>query len=221
MITPFDETYLETKRILLGEARLKPEFAPLAGWIDQTFGVRTLNILYDTMESGKRPRLEICFEFGTAKAAFYDPLTSLYDREKQKAIAEKFKESIREQNLSGRYLTEDVWVIFGSFEPVARTEAFNNLPEQQVAELKRSLGNPDLWEISQYGGIVTFFLYTDRQVKQYEPGETKKQWADRYFDLVKPYDTFGYLSRDAFDICLDSKENFDKNYSSNWYYYYK
>lgn len=41
------------------------------------------------------------------------------------------------------------------------------------------------------------------------------------FDILKQYDIFKYFERRTFKISLDSKENFDKNYQSNWYYYYK
>ncbi len=58
MIMPYDADYLETKQIMLGEAVMKKEFLPLAEWVDETFGVKTINIVYDTIEEGKRPRLE-------------------------------------------------------------------------------------------------------------------------------------------------------------------
>lgn len=70
-------------------------------------------------------------------------------------------------------------------------------------------------------GEPTFFLYTDEQVKHYENSDMRKEWANRYFDLLAPYDEFGYFTREKFNIFLDSKENFDTNYSGNWYYYYK
>ena len=70
MITPYDPDYQETKLILLGEAFMKEEFRPLADWVDQTFGVKTINIVYDTIDNGNRPRLELCFEFEKRKIIF-------------------------------------------------------------------------------------------------------------------------------------------------------
>ena len=49
----------------------------------------------------------------------------------------------------------------------------------------------------------------------------KKEWADKYFEILNVYDKFGYFKRDTFEIYLDSKENFDKNYTGSWWYYYK
>ena len=42
-----------------------------------------------------------------------------------------------------------------------------------------------------------------------------------YFEILRPYDEFDYLSGDDFAVNFDSKQNFDENYESNWYYYYK
>jgi len=55
----------------------------------------------------------------------------------------------------------------------------------------------------------------------YNKSDIKEAWAKNYFQLLKQYDEFGYFKEDDFFIYLNSKENFDTNYESNWYYYYK
>ncbi|MCR5862265.1 hypothetical protein LRS05_08950 [Flavobacterium sp. J372] len=100
------------------------------------------------------------------------------------------------------------------------TEAGNKVTKQEIDNLKQSLRDNNLWEISRMGAQVTFFLYTEEQVKQYEKSTVRKEWKNKYFDLLDPYNEFGYLSRDTFEINIDSKENFDNNFQSTWYYYY-
>ena len=90
-----------------------------------------------------------------------------------------------------------------------------------LEKFQKQFDNRDIWTISRLFTGVTIFLYTDEQLKFYESSPIKKEWADRYFDLLKTYDKFGYYHREKFDIYLDSKENFDNNYNSNWMYYYK
>lgn len=119
------------------------------------------------------------------------------------------------------YKVDNVWVIYSAFEPIARIDANESVPQEKIKQLLKELDNQDIWEISKGFSTATFFVYTEEQVKRYEFSETRKMWADRYFDLLAPYNEFGYFKRDLFNIYLDSKENFDKNYSSNWYYYYK
>ncbi|MDB5258580.1 MAG: hypothetical protein JWM14_3275 [Chitinophagaceae bacterium] len=221
MIMPYDADYQETKLILLAKASMKSEFRPLADWVDETFGVKTINIVYDTIDNGNRPRLELCFEFEREKNYFLNKDSFGLAGDKQQAIALYFKQTLEEQGIADQYPTENIWIIYGGFEPIARTEANQNIPQEKIDELKRELDNKDLWEISRAFSGVTFFLYTDEQVKQYESSTIKELWANKYFDLLEPYNQFSYFKRGAFTIYLDSKENFDTNYASNWYYYYK
>lgn len=232
---PSDKDYKETKKILLGEKVMKPEFKPLAEWIDKTYGVKTINIFYDTIDKGIRPRLEICFEYLREKASFKGSNGLNFDSDKQKAIAKKFKETLEEQGLIeeggflelfkksrySEYKTENIWVIYGDFESIAKIEANGSVPEEEVKALKKELNNQDIWEISRAFSGTTIFLYTDEQVKKYENSEEHKKWTDKYFELLSKYDQFGYFKREFFLVFLDSKENFDNNYQSNWYYYYK
>lgn len=235
MIMPSDKVYKETKQIMLGKKVMKPEFKTLAEWIDKAYGVKTINIFYDTIDKGTHPRLEICFEHPQERAKFDAPNGFSFDSAKQKAIGKKFQETLNEQGLirkngffrfskklaSSEYKTENIWVIYGDFESIARIEANESIPEEKVKKLKKGLNNPHIWEISRAFSYTTFFLYSDEQLKKYENSEEHKKWTDEYYDLLKKYDPFGYFKREFFSISLDSKENFDKNYESNWYYYYK
>lgn len=235
MILPSDKEYTQTKRIILGTERMKPEFVPLAEWIDQTFDVKTINIIYDTLDN-KTPRIQICFEYEKEKNKFLTHDISYFDKSKQKAIGEKFTEIIKQQGLSknngsfsnifglnknGIYLTDNVFVIYGAFEPIAKLEATYKITQKQTEEFIKSFDNKDIWTISIGFTIPTFFMFTDEKIKEYDKPEIKTMWEDKYFDFVKPFDEFNYFKRTDIQVYLDSKENFDKNYQSNWYYYYK
>ncbi len=234
MIMPFDKEYKVTKQIMLGRQIIPNELQPIADWIDKIFDVKTINLNYDIIEDG-RPRLGVCFETQEEANSFHEngEFTN-YDSTKQKQISDKFKELLAKQNLlkknsffdflkrnNKKYKTDDIWVYTSAFEPIARIDANESVPQEKVLQLKTELNCKDLWEISRCFSGITFFLYTDEQVKQYENSKTRKIWADKYFDLLEPYNEFGYFKRDKFNINLDSKENFDNNYESNWYYYYK
>ncbi len=214
---------------------MKPEFVPLAEWIDKTFNVKTINIIYDTLDN-KTPRVQICFEYEKEKNKFLTNDISYFDKLKQKAIGEKFTEIIKQQGLSknngsfsnifglnknGIYLTDNVFVIYGAFEPIAKLEATYKITQKQTEEFIKSFDNKDIWTISIGFTIPTFFMFTDEKVKEYDKPEIKTMWADKFFNLIKPFDEFNYFKKTDIQVYLDSKENFDKNYESNWYYYYK
>ena len=233
MIMPSDKDYKETKQIMLGKKAMKSEFKPLAEWIDKTYGVKTINVFYDTIDKGARPRLEICFEYLREKVAFMDPRG--FNVVRQKAIAKKFEETLKEQGLiqesgflgffkkltTSKYKTENIWVVYGDFESIAKIEANESVPKEKVKALKKEMNNPDIWGISRAFSGTTIFLYKDEQVKKYENSEDHKIWTDKYFELLSQYDHFRYFKKEFFSVYLDSKENFDNNYESNWFYYYK
>ena len=94
MLLPSDNLYKLTKQIMLGKAAMNPEFIQLANFIDQRFGVKTINIEYDNSNKKIRPLLEICFEFKTEKQLFNkDGGYFNFDHLKQKLIADKFYET--------------------------------------------------------------------------------------------------------------------------------
>ncbi|MFT3912420.1 MAG: hypothetical protein QM737_23535 [Ferruginibacter sp.] len=224
-----------TKRVILGKEKMKPEFVPLAEWINKTYGVKTINIIYDTIDKVQRPRLLICFEFEKEKQKFLDGGITYFNKNKQEAIGLYFEKMLLEQGIIKNkafgdnfkptdkepYLTENIWVIFGAFEPLAKQEATYKITKERAEEFTNSFCNPDIWTISISFTIPTFFLFTDEKVKEYDKPEIKKQWADKFYDLIKPFDEFNYFKRESIQIYVDSKENFDNNYQSNWYYYYK
>lgn len=235
MILPSDKEYTQTKKIMLGTDKMKQELVPLAEWIDRTYGVRTVNIIYDILDD-KKPRIRICFEFEKEESKFLTNDISYFDNGKQKAIAEKFSETIQMQGLSkktkslfnlfrdnkkGQYLTDDLFVIYGVFERVAKIEATSKITAKQTDDFKKSFNNLDIWTISIGFTIPTFFMYTEDKIKEYDKPEIRNDWADRYYALIKPFDDFNYFKREEIQVLLDSKENFDNNYESNWYYYYK
>lgn len=234
MIFPSDKDYQQAKQIMLGKAHMKAEFQPLADWMGVAYDVQPVNIIYDIVE-GKRPRLQICFEFQREASIFTDSNTAMYDPIKQTAIADKFEETLRQQGLlhkkgildflkssiCPKYQTDNLWVTFNAVEPIAMNEANESIPHDEITALQNDIGNETIWQIVRSARYVTFFLYTDEQVKENESSAARREWTYKYFDLLDKYNEFGYFKREFFSVFLDSKENFDKNYQSNWYYYFK
>lgn len=233
MIFTSDKDYKSTKKIKQGISKIKEEFEPLAKWIDQKYEVKTLNIIFDYIKNNKsHPRLQICLEYAKDKGKFMNNKTYNFHKRKQKEIAEKFgeitskyeqenKPNLIKKILGLTYKMNNLYVYFTDFESIAKIEANESIPEKEIENLKSELNNKDLWEIAKAFSGVTYFLHTDEQLKKYQDSEIHKQWNEQYFDLLKEYDKFGYFKKDYFSVYLDSKENFDTNYDSNWYYYYK
>jgi len=233
MIFTSDKDYKSTKKIKQGISKIKDEFEPLAEWIDKKYNVKTLNLVFDFMDNKKsHPRLQVCLEYAKDKGKFMDNRTCNFDETKQNEIANKFGEITSKYDLKNKanwikkllgltYISDNLFVYFSDFETIAKDEANENIPDKEVKQLKSEINNPEIWMIDRKFNSATIFLYTDEQLKKYLDSELHKRWNEQYFDILKKYDEFGYFKKDFYSVFLDSKENFDTNYESNWYYYYK
>jgi hypothetical protein len=229
MIFSSDPEYKETKLVKQGVKTIDLAFQDLANWINIYFKTAVLNIYYDKIKPDKnRPRLSIVFENHGEAEKFKDKIGN-YDDSKQKLISDKFKElqdnEFHKQNYlkkifsSKQFDTNRLYVIFTSFEPIAREEANKNIPESRIEELQAEIGMEDLWMIYRQFSITTFFFNTDNQLEKYSSDGTTDFLKLKYYDLLKQYDEFDYIKPDTYFIKYDSKENFDKNYQSSWFYY--
>ncbi|MBS1525962.1 MAG: hypothetical protein JST19_09965 [Bacteroidetes bacterium] len=233
MISPFPKEYALSKLIKQGKASIHKDFQPLAGWINKTYDVTTLNILYDGIDrDSKWPTLSIIFEFDRDKRKFYTQNGLNIDHAKQMEVASEFKNFTRDIFTKKRkllslfsesvlkYNSENLWVFFHDFEPYAKAEANEQVAESQLKKLQNEIGGDKIWTIIQTFYTAVFFFYTEEQVKEYEKNGMREKLSLRYFQLLKPYDEFNYFKEEDFGVILDSKENFDKNYNSNWGNYF-
>jgi hypothetical protein len=232
MILPSDQDYKKTKLIKLGNSRLLTPFIELSEWIQNEYGTNVINVYYDYIMPEKCPRLNIVFEYSNDELLFRDKQGN-YDAEKQKLIASRFETLIISKSYDKfffgliskspqpLYDTKDMLVTFSSFEAIAKNEANESIPEAKIRELKEEISNDNIWEISRAFSGVTFFFYTKEQVEENSKNGIKEFLTGKYFSLLKTYDEFNYFKKDSYSIYLDSKENFDKNYQSNWFYYYQ
>jgi hypothetical protein len=233
MIVSSDPDYSDTKLVKQGRKQLEPAFQELADWISEEFGTKPLNIYYDKIEIDKnRPRLNIIFEYYDSVPKFRDKIGN-YDSAKQKMIADKFRQIlVSEVGTNGNYFsrlfkkvepptydTDRLLVIFDAFEPIAREEVNGKIPKATIENLKHELKSKNIWEIYPEFASTTYFFHTDQQIEDAKTNGTTEVMKKQYFDLLKKYDEFDYFKPDTYFLTFDSKENFDKTYQGNWFYY--
>jgi len=217
MVLLQDKEFKETKSIKLRLRDINPDFKELADWLNINYNHKILNITYDTI-SNLRPRLNIIFEFTSDKNKYYS--NRGYDTGMQKTIANQFYEIVNSRNLYERYNTKNIFVTFQDFESIAKIESNDKIDKSLIKYLKDLYVNI-IWEISPGFSAPTIFFYTNSDLHNVSFAGLKEEIRKRYFDLLKVNDEFGYINNDNFIVYFDSKENFDTNYSSNWFYYYK
>lgn len=217
MITSSDIEYRNTKLIKQGKTTLDESFTILANLIKKKFGVKPINFHYDILDHNNRPRLQVIFErridskkFHSKKKLFFLKLN------KEKIIKDLFRKVFND-----KYRSDNLYVIYGTFENIAWEEANSNIPEKLINELKIKYAIQNLWEIRKSFSSAIFLFLTDEQAKSASMSHLRKELLDEYFILVKKFDEFNYLDINEFEIGFDSKENFVNNYQSNWFYYHK
>lgn len=175
-------------------------------------------MIYDGANELHAPRLQVILEYDSDARKFRDGIN--FDRDKQRAIANKFLEII---SRDGRhdFDVKGLFVVFSAFSPIAREEANERISNDQIQDLKKRIANPELWEISRCFAQVTFFFFTTEQKERHEANGNKAEYSRMYFALLKPNDDFGYLSEKDFEVNFDSKEILNARYHGNLYWYYK
>ena len=241
MIVSTDPDYLDTKLVKQRLKKLDPFFQELAYWIQKKYASKLLNVYYDKIEN-HRPRLNIIFEFEEDTNKFKDNRGN-FIADKQKAVKEKFDrillgEPEKNKNFFSRIFTkaksavfdiadklkfdtDDLLVIFDTFEPVAKEEVNRNISQAQIDDLERELKTKNVWKIHREFSTTAIFFYTNDQIDQSVHDGTKDFIKEKYFGLLKSYDEFNYLKADDMFLTFDSKENFEETYQGNWFNYYK
>jgi hypothetical protein len=235
-VTPRDPDYLRVKRIKQGELRVDPVYDAFIEGFRQRYGVSPLAVLLDTVSKprgqGKTPRLGVVLERTDQYRAFVrGPFRP--EKYKQQAVATLFMQSLpgadsgalfgfprRERHAGVR--ADEIFVYFTDFERVATWEMHDLVTARELEDFTASLAIGDqFWCIQRFAGPPIVFVHTDEQARTLRASALAEAWADTYFEIAKRHDEFGYLTRSEITIQVDSKENFEANYSGNWYYYFK
>ncbi|MBL4887554.1 MAG: hypothetical protein JKZ03_03685 [Flavobacteriaceae bacterium] len=227
MIAPNDIDYKETKDVINGQKKASEQIESLKKWIEDQFRLKVLHIFQDHLDNSNQPRLNVILENYEDVEKFNDK-TYNYDSAKQSMISERFSEINNEKSSNKSFIKrlfekpkDKYFVCFSAFNPIAKSEIIGEIPDVLISEFKKRNQNEKIWEIHEtfLGAIV--FLYKDNDIEEYKNSDAIEKLKDDFYKMVKPFDKSGYFQRNKLNIGVDSKENFDNNYESNWYYYYK
>ena len=218
MIVPSDIAYQETKQIKIGGASLPSPYGELAEWINNRYDVHVLNIILDTINPDNRLRLNVILEWAEDERKFHQGQSLNYDKDAQLGVQQQLALLTEKAGQTSSHLA-GLFVIFTAFEPVAIVEANSRVTEVEIEHLKNTLADPELWKIRKNFYGVTAFYFTDEQLKSHQAMGAQAIYAREYSKIIHPYDQWGYIQKRGVAVSLDSKENWDTNYRSNWFYY--
>ncbi len=233
MIVSSDIEYQRIKLIKKGEKRIDKKNKSLAIWISEKYDVNVLDIQEHFMNHNKKIIITIYLETYQEIMKFKSDNDCRYnfDTIRQNEIAEKYIQNgnflkVPANGILGKVIkrnpkVNDIFVSFSAFEPIAKEEVIRLIPENRLEQIYLGMKLPEVWTISRCFDSVTLFVYKDKQKDKVKKSDEFKLIEEKCFELLKEYDEFNYWKREDFGIGIDSKQNFDNNYQSNWYYYYK
>lgn len=222
MIVPSDPDYQATKRIKQGLDQMGVPETELAEALQREFGVRPLNILYEWEPNVNSPRLQIVFEHARQKDLFYAGPWEL-DAAKEDLLWRCFRSSTLRQvpiGPTGRSDGDRAFMIINAFEPIAKAECNQRIPQAQIEALRVRFAEHGVWKFDRFGSTVTCFFHTEEQLLRSATDGSRAVIASAYARLISEHDEFGYCSAPAEQVLFDSKENLDTNYEGNLYYYH-
>jgi len=209
-----DKEFLESREVKRGKIQVAQPFQNLIEWFEGFYGVRPLNICYEFLIHNQKPRLEIIFESYDSTQMFRE------DEGKNDRIEQVFKGLITGFS---EYKSDNLFVIYSDFKAIAQTEANSRIDEKMIKNLTKTLNVPELWHIERaFGSTAIFFFHTQEQEDRLSQSkELKNLFIDKYFEVIKAHDEFGYLTREDFGIRFDNKERFQNMYKGSWQFYFK
>ena len=213
------ELFAVARSAKVGERSLHTGLAELRDWISSEFNVSVVHIVQDRIETGPsegRPRLNVILETDKDLESWKtDALTIRSDvRDK---VVRRFKEIA---SVHPDLESENVHLILNNFSDECLGRACFAFLKHDAKRITNDFKHR-VWRIDGFSRALVVFLHTDDAITQCTANGTCKQLSQQCFDAVKQYDEFGYLTEDSFRLQFDSKENLDKNYQGNLFYYWR
>ena len=235
-----DKLYKLSKEALRGKKQ-EIVFEELINWTKEQLDLKVIYIDLETKNKESKPRLHLILE--TQKDYEKILIETGYNPKIQKKISEKFNEllKIEQQKVENeteesfveklflkiglknntKQKFENIWVCYSVFLTVYATEISTETTKEKINELIKKYKKNNIWEIHLSSFYITIFLEKENQIEESRKEPIFEKLKDDYFEIVKEKDEFGLFKKEFLNLNFDSKENFDKNYESSWFYYYK
>jgi hypothetical protein len=216
-----DSEYFETCKLKRNTQLMNELFIELSEFINQNYNVEMINCIYDL--DGKTPRLNIVVNT-TKQFLSMNDITSgfpIYNKDYQRQIAKKFTTLVKARRKKFSYSTSNLFIFFTDFENESQIKVNNEMIKHHRLELMNKYQSYQLWDIVGIFGSSTVFYFLDNDIEINKQNGISDSLKNEYFQLLKQYDEYNYFNIDNFNMYFDSKENLDKNYAGNLYYYFK
>jgi hypothetical protein len=205
----------------LGRVTLEPVLARLRDWIHSEFQVSVIHIVFDHVEFGPfsaRPRLNVILETDSDFDSWKQNVVTIRPEFEQRVIS-KFIELAA----SGPaiYDIDGLFLILDNFADACLCRASHAFLDRDANRVTRYFSLAHVWKIDGFARQIAVFFDSEERMRLKAKDGTCEEISKQCFQAMKPYDEFGYLTDDTFRLRFDSKENLDKRFKGNLFYYWR
>ncbi len=144
-----------------------------------------------------------------------------YDKNKQSEISQAFYEFAVKNNFKEKDKIKNLRICYNDFSVEMKTDINNRAYSSIGKQIKEKYAQYSLWNIYTAFSSVVVFFYNEKVICRNSENGISNMIRYDYFTALKVLDEFDVYSSDNFVMTFDSKENLDKNYQGNLYYYFK
>jgi hypothetical protein len=209
-----DSVFQESKNIALGIHPKKPMALEFSEWFMRVFSIDVLNFQFYQLQNSRSHCLcLIIMDYESLMDMRRSPFKSLDDQ----LITAEFRRLALKYEFATHPMLENLVVTYCDFLLEVRTEANWRARKEVNAQLMGKF--PAVWNVVALFDQLVVFYYTDDDIVLNEKNGNSTILVDDYYSILKKFDELHSFSRDKLVVKFDSKENLDKNFEGNLFYY--
>jgi hypothetical protein len=215
--------YEQARAAKRGKRKLPQPLEELRHWVSENYGINVLTVFYDKIDLGPHegePRLTFVVDTAKDYAKIHIDRLTIKPHIKE-CVLEKFSEITAAAALDNEYVTKNVLLLFDDFSNEAMGQAAERFRERYKKRLIKEFAPFHVWAIDGFSNLVVVFYLTDKDVQDNQANGSSEKIKQRCYELAKRYDEFDYFDQETFPIRFDSKENLNKKFAGNLFYYFR
>lgn len=216
-----DKLFSVARSAKLGKTRLPPVLAQLQAWIQTELHVGVVHIVLDRIDIGPcvgRPRLTVILETDADYKSWKTDAVTIRPEVERRVVSQFTKLAEADSDTVD---TGDVLLTLDNFSDECLGRACSAFLKSKAHRIVREFASARIWKIDGFSRLLVVFFETDKEIQVNTDNGTCAKISERCFDGVKRHDEFDYLSESSFRLKFDSKENVDKNFNGNLFYYWR
>jgi len=217
------KTYIETRRLKLGEKVLPEHFKVLQAWINSHYEINALNIVFDKIDIGPHkgsPRLNVIIDKESDyQKMFRKPFVPI--EKHTKAIAKRFVKIIKDSGFERKYDLDNILVIYSDYSYDSMSKVCELFIQNDKKNIMSKFVDSNIWDITGFSSWIVAFYMTVTDLNENIKNGTNENIKDECLRLIKQYDEFDYFNEKTLKLTFDSKQNLDENYQGNSFFYFR